>query len=220
MLCSQKSKGIEKSFGSCCTKVATTKAIDCVTGPTSTKELEVARFSGTSGSNIQGATIRRYDSSDTDPTTPAPTDGDKYYNTAIDHEMYYDASRGKWLSVATLTDGCGVSATTGPGVFYRRYNGMFMAFNLGPYVQKGTIVRIGFSTALPGTAHTFAIYIRPLGGPDPITPIATLASGGSPSAETTTVNADFETGTLSCQNLNGSAVVSQLQAVIYYKLRA
>jgi len=222
MSCLQKSCGLRKSFGPKCPKGISSKAVrSCLKGPTASEQFEVARFTGTSGSTIEGATVRRYNSSATDPTSPAPGDGDKYYNTALKEEMAFDASRGKWLSVATLTDGCGINGTTPVNTFYRRFNGMIMTLSRGPYVQKGTIVRIGFSTALPGTSHDFGIFIRPLGGPDPATPIATLSSGGAPSAETTTVNADFETGTMSFKNLATSASgATLLQATIYYKLRA
>jgi hypothetical protein len=45
----------------------------------------------------------KYASSATDPTTPAPVDGDRYYNTNLEMWMFYSGSRSKWLSIETAT---------------------------------------------------------------------------------------------------------------------
>jgi hypothetical protein len=41
--------------------------------------------------------VRYYGVSTTDPTTPTPQDGDQYYNSVLDMNMYYDGGRAKWL---------------------------------------------------------------------------------------------------------------------------
>ena len=155
--------------------------------------------------------VRHYGASATDPVSPSPQAGDKYYNTAINHEMCYDGSRSKWLSVATLIDGGGRNGTTAAGVYYKRWNGMAMAATVGPHVAKGTIVRIGYGTSVAVT-HTYEVLLNG-------SVIASLASGGAASAYDDTVNADFDAGIMSSRSASGSATTTNLQSTIYYKLR-
>lgn len=180
-------------------------------GPGSSMDMEVARFNGTGGKTLEGAGVRDYGASATDPTVPTPQAGDKYYNTAINHDMRYDASRGKWLSVATFFDGAGRNGTTAADVYYKRFNGMSLAAAQGPHIPKGTIIRIGYSTSVAVT-HTYEVLV---GG----SVVASLASGGAASAFDDTVNANFNAGILSSRNATGSATTTNLQSVIYYKLR-
>ena len=174
-------------------------------------DLENTVFDGTSGNFIKGSGRRDYGPSATDPTTPTPGAGDKYYNTAINHEMMYDASRGKWLSVATLMDGGGRNGTTNAGGFYRRWNGMIMSASLGPHVAKGTIVRIGYSTAA-AVAHTYEVLVNG-------SVVSSLASGGAASAFNNSLNDDFNAGIMSSRNASTSASTTDFQSTIYYKLR-
>ena len=48
---------------------------------------------------VEANGVRHYANSATNPTSPSPSDGDRYYNTALNMEMRYDGGRGKWLSV-------------------------------------------------------------------------------------------------------------------------
>lgn len=183
-----------------------------VNGPGSSLDKEIVVFNGTDGNTIAGCGIRHYGASAIDPTTPTPNAGDKYYNTAINHEMCYDGTRNKWLSVTTLFDGCGRNGTTPGNTFYKRFNGMGLDVSQGPYVPKGTIIRIGYSTAAAVT-HTFEVLVNG-------TVISTLASGGAASAVDDTLNDDFDAGIMSMRNASGSDTNSNLQATIFYKLRA
>jgi hypothetical protein len=184
-----------------------------VNGPILSLDKEVAVFSGIDGKTISGSGRRDYGASATDPTNPVPRAGDKYYNTVINHEMCFDGTRGKWLSVATFMDGAGRNGTTLAGQYYRRWNGMVLAGSQGPYIPKGTIIRIGFSTSL-AAIHTYQVRVDG-------TVIATLASGGASSAVDDNVNADFNAGILSSSSAAiGSLTTTNFQSVIYYKLRA
>jgi hypothetical protein len=182
-----------------------------ITGPSSALDLEICRFNGTNGSSIEGAGVRHYDNSATNPTVPAPNDGDLYYNTAINHYMYYDGSRGKWLSIATLTDGFGRNGSTAVNVFYRRFNGMQTSLTLGPFVQKGTIVGMGFTTSST-VNHTFELLVNGA-------VVSSLASVGTASASNFSLNDDFNAGTMSGRNGSGSGTTTFFQVVVYYKLR-
>lgn len=183
-----------------------------ISGPGSTKDLEVVVFDGTDGSNVVGTGRRDYGARATNPSSPSPGAGDRYYNTTLNHEMQYDASRGKWLSVATLMDGAGVNGRTRDGDYFRRFHGMTMSATRGPYVQKGTIVRIGF-TNLYSAKLTYDVLVNG-------SVVASLNSGGSATADDDQINADFEEGIMSSRNRYGGADAYSLQSTIYYKLRA
>jgi len=160
--------------------------------------------------------IRHYGALSSDPVPgggiPSPNAGDQYYNTTINHDMRYDVSRSKWLSVATFMDGAGRNGTVTASTFYRRWNGMVLAAAQGPPIPTCTIVRIGYSTSTAVT-HTYEVLV---GG----VVIASLASGGAASATDDTVNADASAGILSSRNAAGSSTTTNLQSVIYYKLRS
>ena len=181
--------------------------------PGSALDKEIAVFDGTTGKIVQGAGVRHYGASATDPVSPTPQAGDKYYNTAINHEMCYDATRSKWLSVATLMDGAGRNGTTTADTYYRRWNGMVMSATTGPYIpNNGTIVAVGYTTSAAVT-HTYEILVSGA-------VVTSLPSGGAASAFSNTVDNDFNAGNMSSRNAAGSATTSNFQSTIYYKLRA
>jgi hypothetical protein len=124
--------------------------------------------------------------------------------------MYYDGNRSKWLSISTLSDGAGVNNNTSPGNFYKRFNGLTLSDSQGPFIQKGTVVGIGYTSSTTAT-HTFQVRING-------TIISLLASCGAASASNFTKNDDFEAGIFSCFN-QGPDTVNGFQAVVYYKLR-
>jgi hypothetical protein len=183
-----------------------------VTGPVSSIDQGLVRFNGTSGKLIEDVGIRHYGALAADPSSPTPAAGDKYYNTVINHEMCYDGSRNKWLSVAILFDGFGVSGSTTGNTFFRRFNGMPTSTSRGPFVQKGTIIRIGYTNSTTVTM-TYEVLV---GG----FVVVELASGGAASISDDTLNADFNEGTMSSRNKTGSSTASAFQSTIYYKLRA
>lgn len=183
-----------------------------VVGPQSSIDQSLVRFNGTTGTLIESVGVRHYGPSATDPISPPPSAGDEYYNTVITEKMIYDSTRGKWLSTTGYMDGCGVNGSTAPGSFYRRWNGLVLTANTGAMIQKGTIVKIGYTSNV-AVAHTLEILI---GG----VVVTELASGGSAQVINTNINVDYESGNISFRNKAGSATVTQFQSSIYYKLRA
>lgn len=180
--------------------------------PLSSIDKGLVRFDGTDGDTLEEVGIRHYGALSSDPVSPTPIAGDQYYNTTINHEMRYDGVRSKWLSVATLIDGCGKSGSTSKRHFYRRFNGMTLSAVEGPYVAKGTIVSIGYSTS-KADSHIFEVLVNG-------SVVASLSSGGAVSAFDDTINGDFDAGIMSFRNASNSKNNSQnLQAVVYYKLR-
>lgn len=180
-------------------------------GPT-TLDQGLVRFNGTGGLTLESVGVRHYGASATDPSSPTPQAGDLYYNTAINHQMCYDGTRSKWLSVTTFMDGAGCNGNTTANTFYRRWNGMFLAAQRGPLIPKGTIIYIGYGTNTAVT-HTYEVLIDG-------SVIASLASGGAAEASDSSYNADFDAGIMSSRNAAGSTTTNNFQSVIYYKLRA
>lgn len=162
--------------------------------------------------DILDAGIRQYGVSATDPSSPTPQAGDQYYNSVLNQLMAYDGSRSKWLSVATLWDGGGVSGSTVAGAFHRRFNGMQFTSINGPLLPKCTIVGITMNN---GTAATYTLGVTIDG-----TLVASLASGGAAAASDLSVNVDVAAGgVFGLRNEAGSDTVSAFQATVYYKLR-
>ena len=146
-----------------------------------------------------------------DPTIAVPVGGDKYYNTTIQEEMRYDSLRDKWLSVTTFTDGLGFNGGNAATGFYRRYNGMTTSATSGVFVPKSTITKIAYTTT-NAVVHTYEILL------DGVV-VASLASGGLASASATT-DFDVDSGIISARNAAGSASTTNLQSIMFFKLRA
>lgn len=183
-----------------------------VVGPSSSTDQHLVRFNGTTGKLIESVGVRHYGASATDPTSPTPSAGDEYYNTAINEKMVYDGSRSKWLSITGYMDGCGVNGSVAANVYYRRWNGMTLASGLGAMIPKGTIVKIGYTTS-NAVSHTLEVLVGGI-------VVAELESGGAASAISNTVDADFDEGNISFRNKAGSATATNLQASVFFKLRA
>lgn len=64
--------------------------------PGATIDKGVVVWSGTDGATLADSGIRDYGSSSTDPTSPTPTDGDKYWNTSTNQKMVYDGGLSMW----------------------------------------------------------------------------------------------------------------------------
>jgi hypothetical protein len=117
-----------------------------VDGPASSLQYENARFADTTGKVIEGSGTREYDPSATNPTTPTPGNGDRYYNTALGCWMSYDAVRGKWLSTATATIVFGYAGNNAPGSYYRAAGGVIMSATNGhTALANGTIVAVAYT---------------------------------------------------------------------------
>jgi len=130
--------------------------------------------------------VRHYPSSTADPTSPAPSAGDRYYNTTLNMEMRYDGSRTKWLSVDSDMMNTGRRGTTAAGSYYRGVANANMSATRGYYaLYAGTITAFGYTRTDTDVA-TFAIRAN---GVD----IATLASAAI-AGSSTVLDADFSEG--------------------------
>lgn len=141
--------------------------------------------------------IQHYTSSATDPTTPTPSDGDRYYNTALDMEMRYDNTRAKWLSVESSVMEFGRDGNTGGGSYYRGPGNRAYASNRGRTAEfDGTVVSISYSRN-DLDAATFEVTADGSG-------IATLASSAR-NGKDVTLNGNFTADqVLAIKNQTGS----------------
>jgi hypothetical protein len=183
-----------------------------VTGPGSATDKGIVTFSGTTGKLVQSPGPRFYGGSGTDPSSPAPADGDLYYNTGIHELMTYDSSRSKWLSVSSLTFMSGHSGNVALGSFYVGMDGLHYATNIGHPVPKGTLVGIAWSRT-DADAATLEVLV---GG----SVIATLASAAAGGVFDWAVNADFNEGLMQFRNLSTGNVTSDVQITALMKRRA
>lgn len=126
-------------------------------GPASAQDLELTVFDGITGKLIKGAGVRHYGVSTTDPVTPAPEDGDRYYNTVLNLEMQYDGTRSKWLSVVVSIFDFGRTGNTPGGAFFRSIDGItYSATNGYHALYNGTVVALAY-TRNNTTSMTFEI---------------------------------------------------------------
>lgn len=198
--------------------------------PGGTVDNRIARWNGTEGvlqnslvtvddlgavDNVQGEFngTRHYNDSATDPVSPAPAEGDRYYNTVLEMEMRYDGARTKWLSVASETFQFGRDGNTGENAYYlgidgRSYNGVegrTAEFN-------GTVISIAYTRTDTDSA-TFEVT------EDGAT-VASLASTALKGRDNT-LNGDFsQDGVLGVRNATGSNNVSRVHGVVRIKWRA
>jgi len=148
-----------------------------------------------------------------DPTSPAPINGDMYYNSTLDMEMRYDGSRSKWLSVEAQRFTFGRNGNTRADQFYRTVNGRVMSSALGWRAgHNGTVVDIQY-TRDDADAATFEVLAS--GGS-----IGTLASiatnGGDPNFDS-----DFNANqVLAVKNQAGGNTTSDVVGWIKVKWRA
>lgn len=169
--------------------------------------------SGTEKVEIDGVTY--YGSSAGLPTATASgfQDGDKYYDTNLDMEMRYDATRAKWLSVETMTLMFGRDGNTGAANYYRGgADGRVMSSTLG-YIMPfaATVVGIGY-TRTDSDAATFDVVE---GG----TSRATLASAAT-SGQSRALNGDFaQNGILAVRNQAGGNTTSNVIGWVQVKYR-
>jgi len=148
-----------------------------------------------------------------DPTSPAPANGDMYYNSTLEMEMRYDASRSKWLSIEAEEFTFGRNGNTAAGQFYRTVNGRVMSSSLGWRMgRNGTVVDIQY-TRRDADAATFDVVADGVS-------IGTLASiatnGGDPSFDS-----DFNNNqVLAVQNQAGGNTTSDVVGWVKVKWRS
>jgi len=104
------------------------------------------RLADTTGRYTNTTGIKYYDPSATDPMSPAPADGDLYYNTVLRMPMFYDASRSKWLSVGETVIAWSRSGNTAPGSYFKIDGDLTYSATNGFYADaNGTIVSIAYT---------------------------------------------------------------------------
>lgn len=170
-----------------------------VTGPSSSVDHGMVTFDGTTGKVIQDTGLRHYGASATDPTTPTPAAGDRYFNTALGMEMTYDAGRSKWLSV---------EAWTLVFVYNGRANNRYMKWgNLSLAADRGiclvrnvTVTELSFVRRSNNQQPTYTVYV------DGSATSAALqaASNTTNDQADLTVNVDLASGGIMAAFVSGS----------------
>ena len=173
----------------------------------------LVRFDGTTGSLIEDVGIRNYGSLATDPTTPAPSNGDLYFNTAIKMWMTYDSVRAKFLSTRAVTIPWGRGGNTAAGSYFRGAGNIHFTSTRGRYVENaGTVTAISY-TRDDSDAATFEVTRDGVGFAE----IASAATEG----EDLTLNADFATmGVLGVRNKTGGNTVNDAHGYVTIRWRA
>jgi hypothetical protein len=116
---------------------------------------------------------KHYANSATDPTAPAPAEGDRYYNTTLEMEMRYDGLRSKWLSVETVTLDVSDQGTLNSGSYFQVGTLRMSATKGFPAFHNGTVVSIGYTRD-----DTDAASIAVTSGGTTISSLATAAVSG------------------------------------------
>jgi len=169
--------------------------------------------SGTEKVVVDGVTYYGNSAGAPTATVGGFADGDKYYDTNLDAEMRYDATRTKWLSVESMTLQVGRNGVTAVDQYYRGTDGRVMSSALGYYMpHNGTVVGFGY-TRSDLDAATFDIVE---GG----TSRATLASSAV-AGVSNALNGDFSAGgVLAVVNQAGGNSTSDVMAWVKVKWRA
>jgi len=165
-------------------------------------------------SDPQWAGPKRYSNSATDPVSPAPAEGDTYYNTSLQMQMQYDGSRSKWLSVESATFGFGRNGNLFPaGTYLRAINGMVTSATEGyDALYNGTVVGV----TIRRSTQSVAEYAVVASGTD----IATLAFPNLIfGVRTTTANGDFAQGSVLAARLVSDAVTPEFDVQMFVRIR-
>ena len=155
-------------------------------------------FGGGAAGIVQVNGPKHYASSATDPTTPTPADGDRYFNTTLEMEMRYDGSRSKWLSVESCIISGSDQSTLNNGAYFQ-IGSVRMASDRGYTAMfDGTVVSLGY-TRSDIDAASFAVT-------EDGTTIASVASTAV-SGRDVTLDGDFaEGGVLALRNDGANAL--------------
>jgi len=81
-------------------------------GTYTSKKIEAQNFDVFGGS-------RNFGPREDNPTSPSPVNGDIYFNTIMGEWIFYDASRGEWLTIDSQILDFGRGQTLGSGNYYR-----------------------------------------------------------------------------------------------------
>jgi hypothetical protein len=168
---------------------------------------------GSLGTGILVEGLRHYGKLASNPVgPPAPSDGDQYYNTTLNMQMVYDATRSKWLSVESSTFEFGRDGNTNAGQYYRAVDGRVMSPTLGWFAERsGTIVSLTYTR----TDIDLAVFDVMASGVPLIGVSSSALSGFNAS-----LNADFVAGSiLSVMNRIGSNATSNVIGKIKVRWR-
>jgi len=185
-----------------------------VTGPASSIDQGLVRFNGTTGKILEEVGLRNYGASATDPATPTPAEGDVYFNTALDMQMFYDSSRSKWLSVETGEIHFGRNGNVGAGAFYRGVDRRAFTSTIGRNAEyNGTIVSLTYTRSDTSSA-TFEVTANGT----LITTASLLSSAVK--GENLSINGDFSAGQiLGVRNQSGGTQTSNIQGWVRFRWR-
>lgn len=165
------------------------------------------------GESYAAAGTKLYPNSATDPVSPSPADGDRYYNTTIDMWMAYDATRAKWLSIAESMLAFGRNGNTAGGSYYRALDGLAYNLAIGRYAEfNGTVVSLAYTRSDTDSA-TFEVVADGTG----IATLVSTAVGG----KSATLNGDFSANQiLGVRNQTGSNTTSNVAGWVRVRWRA
>jgi hypothetical protein len=169
--------------------------------------------SGTEMVEIDGVTYYGANAGAPSATGSGFQDGDKFYDTTLDMEMRYDATRAKWLSIESAYFQFGRQGNQGVGVYFRAASGQVMSSTNGwvaPYA--GTIVGLGY-TRDDSDAATFDVVE---GGTSRAT-LASAATAGKSNALDGNFSAD---GVLAVVNQAGGNTMTDVIAWVKVKFRS
>ena len=164
------------------------------------------------GTTLAGGIGKRYPAAATDPVSPSPADGDRYYNTSLRMEMFYDGSRTKWLSVEVGEIEFGRAGNTAAASFYRGMDSIVMSSTTGRHAEyNGTVVSLAY-TRSDSDAATFEVTANG-------TNVATLASSAV-SGRSLTLDGNFNQGDiLAVRNQSGGNTTSDVSGKVRVRWR-
>jgi|GEM_PF-1665202 len=167
------------------------------------------------GAGVDGVVIvngtKHYADTASDPSDPAPAEGDRYYNTTLEMEMRYDGLRSKWLSVESGTFDASDNGNVPVGTYFR-VGWLRMAGALGFTAHfDGTVVSLAY-TRSDSDAADFAVTVAGV-------TIATVASAAT-SGYSTTLDADFNQGDVLSLRNDGANAMKDVIAWVRVKWRS
>lgn len=152
--------------------------------------------------------VRNYPTGATDPSGPTPSDGDMYYNSALDMAMRFDGARSKWLSVEVAAFLASDSGSLPSGSFFQIGN-MRMTSTQGITANfKGTVVGIAY-TRSDTDAASFAVTAAG-------STIASLASTAV-AGNSTSLNANFSQNAVLGMRNDGANALSN--GIVYMRVK-
>lgn len=181
-------------------------------GPTVT-ENGIVTWDGTGGFTVKDSGIRHYGKLASSPISPAPSDGDLYYDTTLSLQMEYNSARAKWLSTESTTFYFGRNNVVATGQYYRGIDGRVLSDSLGFYsFYNGTVIGLGYTRSDSDSA-TFEIVSN---GSVIDSLLSSSLSGGSLS-----LDGDFSSGEiLAIRNSSIGNATTNVQGWIKIKWRS